>query len=73
MGGDVFKGEGDVQAWIEENLPSNHPFGLFVDVYVVLELILLGYTNNQAATVERNQKLQLEAGKAVVLKMFKNK
>eukprot|EP00957_Ditylum_brightwellii_P043943 3334160-Ditylum_brightwellii.AAC.1 len=73
MGSDIFKGEGDVQAWIEENLPSNHPFGVFVDVYVVLELILLGYTNSQAATMEGNQKLQLEADKAVVLKMFENK
>eukprot|EP00957_Ditylum_brightwellii_P051244 3885168-Ditylum_brightwellii.AAC.1 len=28
MGGDIFKGEEDVQAWIEENLPCNHLFGV---------------------------------------------
>eukprot|EP00957_Ditylum_brightwellii_P019554 1474986-Ditylum_brightwellii.AAC.1 len=65
MGGDIFKGKGGVHAWIEENLPTNHPFGVFVDVDVVLELILLGYTNVQVATMERNQKLQLEADKAL--------
>eukprot|EP00957_Ditylum_brightwellii_P130692 9970157-Ditylum_brightwellii.AAC.2 len=65
MGGDNFKGEGDIYAWIEESLPTNHMFGFFVDVYVVLELILLGYMNVQAATMERNQKLQLEADEAL--------
>eukprot|EP00957_Ditylum_brightwellii_P170305 12963727-Ditylum_brightwellii.AAC.1 len=62
-----------MQAWIEENLPSNHPFGVFVDVHVVLELILVGHTNIQAATMEQSQKLSLEVDKAFILKTFENK
>eukprot|EP00957_Ditylum_brightwellii_P160798 12242041-Ditylum_brightwellii.AAC.1 len=73
IGGEVFKGEANVRAWVETNLPILHRFGVFVDIYVVLELILLGHTNIQASTMERNQKLQLEADKALVLKMFESK
>eukprot|EP00957_Ditylum_brightwellii_P069970 5314672-Ditylum_brightwellii.AAC.1 len=36
-------------------------------------MILLGYTSVQAATMERNQKLALEADESLVLKTFKNK
>eukprot|EP00957_Ditylum_brightwellii_P038644 2921407-Ditylum_brightwellii.AAC.1 len=57
LGGDIFKGEGDVQAWMEENLPGGHPFGAYVDVYVVLDMILVGHMSVQAATMERNYKL----------------
>eukprot|EP00957_Ditylum_brightwellii_P110800 8450800-Ditylum_brightwellii.AAC.1 len=39
----------------------------------MLELIFLGHTNVQVLIVERNQKLQLEADEALVLKMFANK
>eukprot|EP00957_Ditylum_brightwellii_P025394 1920832-Ditylum_brightwellii.AAC.1 len=49
IGGEVFKGEADVRAWVEANLPTSHPFGVFVNVYIVLELILLGQTNDQMA------------------------
>eukprot|EP00957_Ditylum_brightwellii_P053883 4082208-Ditylum_brightwellii.AAC.1 len=65
IGSHLFKGEGNVRAWIKEFLPPSHPFGIFVDVYVVLEMVLLGYTSVQAATMERNQKLSLEADKAL--------
>eukprot|EP00957_Ditylum_brightwellii_P102040 7777282-Ditylum_brightwellii.AAC.1 len=73
MGNQLFKGEGDVRAWIEAHLPPSQPFGVFMDVYVVLEMILLGYTSVQAATMERNQKLSLEADEVMVLKTFENK
>eukprot|EP00957_Ditylum_brightwellii_P063198 4797138-Ditylum_brightwellii.AAC.1 len=65
MRNQLFKGEGDVRAWIEAHLPPSKPFGVFVDAYVVLEMILLGYTSVQMATMERNQKLSLEADKAM--------
>eukprot|EP00957_Ditylum_brightwellii_P088594 6748059-Ditylum_brightwellii.AAC.1 len=58
---------------MEDHLPPSHPFGVFVNVYVVLELVLLGHTNVQAATMECNQKLYLKADEAMVLKTFKNK
>eukprot|EP00957_Ditylum_brightwellii_P152203 11587429-Ditylum_brightwellii.AAC.1 len=73
MGRKVFKGEGDVRSWIEEFLPPSQPFGVFVYVYVVLELVLLNHTSVQAVIMEHNQKLQLEADEALVLKKFKNK
>eukprot|EP00957_Ditylum_brightwellii_P095080 7241144-Ditylum_brightwellii.AAC.1 len=53
--GDIFKGEADVRSWAESNLPSNYP----------IELVLLGHTNVQAATMECNQKLSLEVDEAL--------
>eukprot|EP00957_Ditylum_brightwellii_P065693 4982803-Ditylum_brightwellii.AAC.2 len=65
MGNQLFKGEGDMRAWIKTHLPPSQPFGVFVDAYVVLEMNFLGYTSVQVATMERNQKLSLEADKAM--------
>eukprot|EP00957_Ditylum_brightwellii_P203538 15335085-Ditylum_brightwellii.AAC.1 len=73
MRGDVFKGDADMRSWAESNLPLKYPFGVFVDVYVILKLVLLGHTNVQATTMERNQKLSLEADEVLVLKTFENK
>eukprot|EP00957_Ditylum_brightwellii_P022624 1706531-Ditylum_brightwellii.AAC.1 len=44
MGRDIFKGNTDVKACIAENLPSSYSFGVFVDVDVMLEVILIGHT-----------------------------
>eukprot|EP00957_Ditylum_brightwellii_P020232 1526487-Ditylum_brightwellii.AAC.1 len=41
MGNQLFKSEGDMRAWIEAHLPPSQPFGVFVDTYVVLEMMLL--------------------------------
>eukprot|EP00957_Ditylum_brightwellii_P016371 1230850-Ditylum_brightwellii.AAC.1 len=73
IGSEIFKKEEDVRAWIQSALLSSQAFSVFVDVYVVLEMILLGYTSVQAATMERNQKLSLEADKALIIKTFENK
>eukprot|EP00957_Ditylum_brightwellii_P128581 9808806-Ditylum_brightwellii.AAC.1 len=32
----VVEREADVRAWIESNLPDSYPFGMFVDMYVIL-------------------------------------
>eukprot|EP00957_Ditylum_brightwellii_P090046 6857643-Ditylum_brightwellii.AAC.1 len=69
----VGAGESDVRAWMEIHLLLNQPFGSFVDVYVLLELVIVGHPNLRAATMKRNMKLRLEANKALVLKTFKNK
>eukprot|EP00957_Ditylum_brightwellii_P027570 2084313-Ditylum_brightwellii.AAC.1 len=55
-----------------KTLPSGHPFRVFVDIYVVLEMILVGHTNVQAATMEHNYKLKLGTDKALLLKTFQN-
>eukprot|EP00957_Ditylum_brightwellii_P027228 2058626-Ditylum_brightwellii.AAC.1 len=73
IGGEMLKGEEDVRAWIQSALPSSQPFGVFVDVHVVLEMILLGYTSVQAATMERHQKNSLETDEALIIKTFENK
>eukprot|EP00957_Ditylum_brightwellii_P187647 14288946-Ditylum_brightwellii.AAC.1 len=70
---DIFKDEVDVCAWIESNLPDWYPFGMCVDIYVMLELILIRHTNIQASTMEYNMKLNLQADEALVLKTFENK
>eukprot|EP00957_Ditylum_brightwellii_P123231 9396108-Ditylum_brightwellii.AAC.1 len=69
---EIFKGEADIHTWMEPNLPPACLFGVFVDAYVVFELILMGHTNIQATTMERNMKLKVEADKALVLKTFEN-
>eukprot|EP00957_Ditylum_brightwellii_P201440 15325666-Ditylum_brightwellii.AAC.1 len=73
FGGEVFKGEADARAWVEASLSTSHLLGVLVDVYVVLKLILLGYTNVKASMMEWKQKLQSEADEALVFKTFKNK
>eukprot|EP00957_Ditylum_brightwellii_P183506 13978470-Ditylum_brightwellii.AAC.1 len=63
--GDIFKGEADVRAWIESNFPDSYPFGMFVVVYVILELILIGHAAVQASTMEWNMKLNIQADEAL--------
>eukprot|EP00957_Ditylum_brightwellii_P169838 12927150-Ditylum_brightwellii.AAC.2 len=58
---------------METNLPNTYPFGSFVDVYVIMECVLVGHTNVQAQTMEQNMKLKLEADEALFIKTFKNK
>eukprot|EP00957_Ditylum_brightwellii_P208372 15357074-Ditylum_brightwellii.AAC.1 len=38
LGKASFKGKGNVWAWMEVNVPNSYLFGVFVDVYVVMEL-----------------------------------
>eukprot|EP00957_Ditylum_brightwellii_P133019 10142420-Ditylum_brightwellii.AAC.3 len=73
LGGKIFKGEDDVHAWMEIDLPNTSPFGVFVDVYTIMELVLVGHTNVQAQIMEQIMKLKLEADEALVIKTFKNK
>eukprot|EP00957_Ditylum_brightwellii_P200626 15293839-Ditylum_brightwellii.AAC.1 len=73
LGGEIFKREDNVRTWMEINLPNTYPFGVFIDVYVIMELALVGYTNVQAQTMEQNMKLKLEADIALVIKTFENK
>eukprot|EP00957_Ditylum_brightwellii_P082343 6261311-Ditylum_brightwellii.AAC.1 len=68
MGSDIFKEEADMRSWAESNLPAIYPFGVFVDIFVILELALIEHINVQAATMEYNQKLDLEADEALILK-----
>eukprot|EP00957_Ditylum_brightwellii_P103146 7861390-Ditylum_brightwellii.AAC.1 len=73
VGGYIFEGEKDVAAWMEKSMPTDCLFGVFVDVYVIMEMVLVEHTSTQAAEMERNYKLQLAAGKALVIKTFDNK
>eukprot|EP00957_Ditylum_brightwellii_P015125 1140200-Ditylum_brightwellii.AAC.1 len=73
IGDNIFKGKQDVALWMEEKLQDAHPFGVFVDCYVLFEMVLVGHSNVQAMKMEGNFKLKLEADKALVLKTFKNK
>eukprot|EP00957_Ditylum_brightwellii_P210990 15365639-Ditylum_brightwellii.AAC.2 len=47
IGGNIFKVKKDVNIWMQENLPSNFPFGVFVDVYVIMEIILTEHSDLQ--------------------------
>eukprot|EP00957_Ditylum_brightwellii_P103010 7850842-Ditylum_brightwellii.AAC.1 len=65
LGDEIFKGEDDVHTWIETNLPN---IGVFIDVYVIMELVLAGHINAQAQTMEQNMKLKLKSDEALVIK-----
>eukprot|EP00957_Ditylum_brightwellii_P138236 10537163-Ditylum_brightwellii.AAC.2 len=56
-----------------DHIPNTQPFGVFVDVYIVMELVLVGHIHVQAHTMEQNMKIKLEADEALVIKTFKNK
>eukprot|EP00957_Ditylum_brightwellii_P143799 10957377-Ditylum_brightwellii.AAC.1 len=73
IGGHIFKGKQNVALWIEEKLPDTYPFGVFVDCYILLKMVLAGHSNVQATNMERNFKLKLKADKVLVLKTFENK
>eukprot|EP00957_Ditylum_brightwellii_P206436 15348412-Ditylum_brightwellii.AAC.1 len=73
INGSIFKGESDVHSWMEENLPETYLFGMFVKVYVALELILLGQTSIQSVMMERNMKLNLQAEESLILQTYENK
>ena len=51
LGGGIFKEELNVFSWIEVHFPDSYPFGVFVDIYVVIELILIRHTNVQVVTM----------------------
>eukprot|EP00957_Ditylum_brightwellii_P202409 15330044-Ditylum_brightwellii.AAC.1 len=73
LGSKIFKEEDNMCAWMKMNLPNTYPFGVYIDVYVIMELVLVGHTHVQVQTKEQNMKLKLEANEALVIKSSKNK
>eukprot|EP00957_Ditylum_brightwellii_P171729 13073676-Ditylum_brightwellii.AAC.1 len=57
---------------MESNLPNTYLFRVSVHFYVIMGLVLVGYTNVQAETIEQNLKLKLETDEALVIKTFEN-
>ena len=70
-----FKSYDELSAWAEKHLPSNLPFGGFVDVYSFLERVKSfkdAASSTELKEMETRKKLSLSADEALVLESFKH-